>query len=307
MQTTSRILMIRPLNFSFNIQTSATNAFQLRDDEPDVQKRAREEFDHFTAVLQNEGIDVTIIDDTPDPETPDSIFPNNWISLHDDGTVCLYPMHAPNRRLERKPHILSWLSEHYDITSRIDLSGFEDHQLYLEGTGSMVLDRTNRIAYACLSPRTDMRVLERFCTMMKYRPVVFHATDPNETAIYHTNVMMSVADDFVILATDTVHDERERNHLLQVIHQSGKEVISISVEQMNEFAGNMLQLHNNKQEKLLVMSTRAFESLAPEQIEKISRSCRIVHAPLTIIEKIGGGSARCMIAEIHLPEKKKAR
>ena len=307
MQTTSRILMIRPLNFSFNTQTASTNAFQVRENDLDVQQRARDEFDNFTSLLKNEGIDVTILDDTADPETPDSIFPNNWISLHEDGTVCLYPMHAPNRRLERKSHILSWLAGHYDITSRIDLSGFEDHQLYLEGTGSMVLDRTNRIAYACLSPRTDIRVLERFCSMMKYRPVAFHATDPGGQPIYHTNVMMSVAEDFVVLAVATIHDEREKSHLLQVISQSGKQVITISPDQMNEFAGNMLQVHNDKQEKLMIMSTRAYQALQPEQIELITRHCRIVHAPLTTIEKNGGGSARCMMAEIHLPQKKEKK
>ncbi|RYY11494.1 MAG: amidinotransferase, partial [Chitinophagaceae bacterium] len=289
MQTTSRILMIRPLNFSFNTQTASTNAFQVRDEDQDVQERARNEFDQFTSLLKNEGVEVTILDDTAEPQTPDSIFPNNWISLHEDGTVCLYPMHAPNRRLERKPHILSWLAGHYDITSRIDLSGFEDHQLYLEGTGSMVLDRTHRIAYACLSPRTDIRVLERFCTMMKYRPVVFHATDSAGHPIYHTNVMMSVAEDFVILAASTIHDEREKNHLLQVISQSGKQLITITPEQMSAFAGNMLQVHNDKQEKLVVMSSRAFEALLPEQIEQISGTSRIIHAPLTTIEKNGGG------------------
>ncbi len=304
MQTTSRILMIRPVNFSYNNETAVNNAFQVAGAESDVQQQAIREFDHFVTVLRAEGIDVNVIDDTPEPHTPDSIFPNNWISMHEDGTVCLYPMFASNRRAERKLHILATLGKNFDITSRIDLSGFEDHQLYLEGTGSMVLDRTERIAYAGLSPRTDRRVLERFCSMMKYRPVVFTARDTQGLPIYHTNVMMSVAEKFVVLVEGSIQDEREKHHLLQVISQSGKELIPITPDQMKEFAGNMLQVHNDKQEKLLVMSSRAFASLTPDQIQKLSASSRIVHAPLDVIENNGGGSARCMMAEIHLPLKK---
>ena len=295
--------MIRPINFSFNAETAVNNKFQVAGNGEAVQQPALLEFENFVTLLEKEGVHVMVVNDTPDPHTPDSIFPNNWISFHDDGTVCLYPMYAANRRLERRPAILEKISETFEITNKIDLTGYENHDVYLEGTGSMVLDREHKIAYACLSPRTDMKVLERFCSMMKYRPVVFHATDSQGNAIYHTNVMMCVGEHFVVLAADAIADEREKSHILQVITQSGKEVVQISIQQMNEFAGNMLLLNNDKGEKLVVMSSRAYASLTPAQLSVLSASGKIIHSPLNIIETNGGGSARCMMAEIHLPLK----
>jgi hypothetical protein len=301
MQTTSHLLMIRPVNFAYNPETAVNNAFQVAGQGDTAQEQALIEFDNFVALLRQEGIDVTVVDDTPEVHTPDSIFPNNWISFHSDGTVFLYPMFAPNRRLERKPAILKKLSAKFDIVNKVDLSFYEESNQFLEGTGSMVLDRAAKIAYACLSPRTDLQVLDDFCTRMQYRSIIFHATDSNGSAIYHTNVMMCVGSDFVIIAADSITDPAERNSVLQVIRESKKEVVEISPEQMNNFAGNMLVVHNDKKEALLVMSSRAYASLNDIQIRKLSSWCRIIHSPLNSIETNGGGSARCMMAEVYLP------
>jgi hypothetical protein len=295
--------MIRPVNFAFNAETAVNNTFQVAGNDDGAQQLAILEFENFVALLEEEDVDVTVVNDSPTPFTPDSIFPNNWISFHQDGIVCLYPMYAANRRLERKPAVLEKLAESFEITDKIDLSGYENQDSFLEGTGSMVLDRDNNIAYACLSPRTDVNVLEKFCSLMKYRPVIFHATDSSGLAIYHTNVMMCVGEKFVVIALDSIRDQQESDHVLNMIRQSGKEVIDITMEQVKEFAGNMLELNNRRNEKLLVMSTRAYESLNEDQIKKLNEWCRIIHSPLNTIETNGGGSARCMIAEIHLPRR----
>ncbi|RYY17599.1 MAG: amidinotransferase [Chitinophagaceae bacterium] len=301
MQTTSNILLIRPVNFSFNAETAVNNSFQVKGNDKDAQERAILEFENFVDVLEWNDLEVTVVNDSPYPFTPDSIFPNNWVSFHHDGTVCLYPMFAANRRLERKPAVLEKLGEHFQITDKVDLSGYENQHCFLEGTGSMVLDRDNHIAYACLSPRTDIKVLEKFCSLMKYRPVVFNATDSSDLPIYHTNVMMCVGEQFVVIAMASIRDSREKEQVIKILQQTGKEIIDITLEQMNQFAGNMLQLKNRRNEKLLVMSTRAYQSLSDAQIQKLGSWCRIIHSPLDTIETNGGGSARCMIAEIHLP------
>jgi hypothetical protein len=292
--------MIRPVNFSFNAETAASNAFQVAGAAGDAQRKALDEFEHFVALLRSNGVDVTVIDDTPDPYTPDSIFPNNWVSFHDAGTVCLYPMYAANRRLERKPGILKAIGQRFRIDATLDFSGYEAQTLFLEGTGSMVLDRDQKIAYACLSPRTDKEVLMDFCTKLGYNAECFTAVDGEGRPVYHTNVMMCVADRFVIVCLDSVPDEKEREHLAATIRRSGKTLIPITLDQVNHFAGNMLQVHNEKGEKLLVMSEQAFQSLTGGQVRQLQDFNRILHAPLTTIETNGGGSARCMLAEIHL-------
>lgn len=301
MQTTSHILMIRPVNFAFNAETATNNAFQVKNDETDVQGKALKEFDQFVSMLRSNGVDVTVVQDTTEPNTPDSIFPNNWISFHDDGTVLLYPMYAPNRRAERKQNVIGKVNEHFLIKKKIDLSYNERSDLFLEGTGSMVLDRDNRIAFACLSPRTDKKVLDEFCNKMDYEAVVFHSVDESGQPIYHTNVMMCVADKFVVICLDSIPGAEERKKVIAATQKTGKEIFEISYDQLNHFAGNMLQIENNQGEKLLVMSTQAFQSLSVEQVQKLSGYNRIIHAPLNTIEVNGGGSARCMMAEIHLP------
>lgn len=301
MQTTSHILMIRPVNFAFNAETAVNNAFQVMGNNEDTQKRALHEFDAFVQELQHNGVDVTVIDDTPDPHTPDSIFPNNWISFHQNGSIVLYPMYATNRRLERKQDIIDSIALKFVVHKKIDLSHYENEPAFLEGTGSMVLDRQNKIAYACLSPRTDYLVLTDFCERMGYRPEVFDAIDLQGRPIYHTNVMMCVADRYVVICMDAIAAQHEKEQVTRTIEQSGKEIIAISFDQMNHFAGNMLQVNNGGGEQLLVMSSQAFHALTNEQVQRLSGYNKIIHSPLTTIETNGGGSARCMMAEVFLP------
>jgi hypothetical protein len=300
MQTTSQILMIRPVNFAFNEETAGNNAFQFKTGGA-VHSRALKEFDEFVEILRRNDVKVIVVEDTPQPHTPDSLFPNNWVSFHDDGTLLLYPMYAPSRRAERKVHVLERISAHFLITRKIDLSHYEKNNLFLEGTGSMVLDRDNKIAFACLSPRTDEKVLQEFCNKMNYQPVVFAAVDRSGQPIYHTNVVMCVADKYVVICLETIRDFKAKKTVIEAVKKTGKELIEISYEQLNHFAGNMLQIQNTKGEKLLVMSTQAYQSLRQDQVQKLSTYNRIVHSPLATIETNGGGSARCMMAEIHLP------
>ena len=292
--------MIRPVHFAFNEETAENNAFQIRSNEQDAHAKALTEFDRFVSLLKNNDVDVLIVEDTPQPHTPDSLFPNNWVSFHDDGTLLLYPMYAPSRRAERKEHVLEKIYSQFEVKQRIDLSHFEKSDLFLEGTGSMVLDRENKIAFACLSPRTDKTLLEVVCKALNYQPAVFTAVDSNGQRIYHTNVMMCVADKYVVICLQSISDPGERENVKRIIQQTGKDIIEINYDQLNHFAGNMLQIENKEGEKLLVMSTQAFQSLTKEQVQKLDGYNRIIHSPLTTIETNGGGSARCMMAEIHL-------
>jgi hypothetical protein len=294
--------MIRPVNFSFNAETAVNNAFQVAGTADHAQEQALAEFEGFVQLLRDNEVDVTVVQDTPDPYTPDSIFPNNWVSFHDDGTVCLYPMYAVNRRLERKPAVLETLSRRFRIDATLDFSSYEKEGLFLEGTGSMVLDRDRKIAYACTSPRTDIEVLLDFCRKMGFVHDFFTAVDAQGRSIYHTNVMMCVADRYAVVCLDALPIAAERAHLASTIRASGKTVIPITLSQMNHFAGNMLQVHNQQGEKLLVMSSQAYTALEPEQIRQLTAFNRIIYSPLTTIEMNGGGSARCMLAEIHLPK-----
>jgi hypothetical protein len=299
MQTTSKVLMIRPMHFRYNAETAVNNSFQVKGDQENLTEKAVQEFDGFVNALQDMGIDVTVIEDSPDPHTPDAIFPNNWISFHSSGIYCLYPMFAPNRRKERKAEVISVIQKKYHYDQLIDFTGYEAENLYLEGTGSMVLDREKSLAYACLSPRTNLVVLQDFCNKLNYQPVVFHAFNETGQAIYHTNVMMCVADRFIVICLDSIADLTEKKQVTETILSSGKELIPISLDQMNHFAGNMLQLENDRKEKILVMSTAAWTCLDPDQQEKLAKYNQILHSSLQHIETNGGGSARCMIAELH--------
>ncbi len=293
--------MIRPVQFTFNAETAVNNAFQSTKDS-NAQELALKEFDDFVALLRKNEISVTVMDDTPEPHTPDSIFPNNWISFHEDGQVVLYSMYAPNRRLERKPQVIDQLKNYFHVTSQVDLFPFENKNIFLEGTGSMVLDREYKIAYACLSPRTDSTVLQAFCSQLGFTPVSFTATDTSNVLIYHTNVMMCVADQFVVICLDSIKDEKERTQVIASIENSKKEIITIDLDQMNHFAGNMLQVENKNKKKILVMSSQAYRSLHAGQVAKIECYNSILHSSLDTIERNGGGSARCMMAEVFLPE-----
>ena len=300
MQTTSNLLMIRPVDFKFNPQTASNNKFQIESDEYHIQEKAVQEFDRFVNILRGNDLEVTVIEDTYTPETPDSIFPNNWLSFHEGGLAVIYPMFSENRRLERREDILDQLKTNFTINNLIDLSHYENTGAYLEGTGSLVLDRENKIAYACKSIRTDVRVLEEFCLQTGYSSILFHAVDEEGFPIYHTNVMMCVATQFVVICMDAILNKEERTSVMESFKSSGKEVIEISYAQMNHFAGNMLQVKNTKNELLLIMSQQAYLSLSLEQINSLQKYNRIVTSPIDTIETNGGGSARCMLAEIHL-------
>jgi len=309
-QLANTILMIRPVKFGYNVETAENNHYQRELSEvapEEIQRRALAEFNQLVDTLTQRGVKVIAVDDTAEKETPDSIFPNNWISFHQDGTVVTYPMWAPNRRKERRDDILSTLiKEHgYAIRRKIDYSYFEVEEKFLEGTGSMVLDRKNRIAYACVSPRTHLHLLSEFCQEFGYRPIVFIASqmiDEGFAEIYHTNVMMSIGEDFAVFCADALKNTWEQKDIINIIQETGKDIVYISEDQCNHFAGNMLQVKNQQGERLLVMSEQAYQSLLPEQIQKIKKYTDIVYSPLNTIEACGGGSARCMMAEIFLPK-----
>ena len=305
MQTTDTVLMIEPVAFGFNEQTAVNNYFQVQQ-EGNVQDKALKEFNAFVEKLRAKGINVITIKDTLDPKTPDSIFPNNWVSFHKDGKVVLYPMFAENRRLERRDDIINQIKEQFEVTEVIDYSGAEKDNLFLEGTGSMIFDHDNKIAYGSVSLRLDEGLFRKFCSDFGFQPVVFHSyqtAGEERLPIYHTNVMMCVADQFVVICLDCIDDESERNNVIETIKNSGKELIEISEDQMQNFAGNMLQVHNKSGEKFLVMSQSAYKSLNRDQVSAIEKYCEIIYSDLEVIETNGGGSARCMLAEVFLPKK----
>lgn len=300
----TNLLMIRPTAFGLNLETAGSNAFQNKKaSQNQVQQKALKEFDDFVAKLQAANIDVTVIEDTVAPHTPDSIFPNNWVSFHANGSMFLYPMLAQNRRMERRSDIIEQLATRFNVLEVNDLSSFENQNQFLEGTGSMVLDRENKLAYACLSARTHPQVLEIFCTESGYKAITFNAVDSQNLPIYHTNVLMCIAKHFVVICLDTIISESEKNNLLQSFKATKKEVIEISLTQMNHFAGNMLEVQNREGENYLIMSAAAFNSLTDTQKGKLNAYTEILYADLQTIETNGGGSARCMLAEVCLPLK----
>ncbi len=305
MQTTDTVLMIEPVNFGFNAQTAQNNYFQIEQKNVDTQAEALAEFNAFVAKLQAKGVNVITVKDTLNPSTPDSIFPNNWVSFHRDGRVALYPMFAPNRRLERREDILELLKEKgFRIDQVKDFSNYEDQDLFLEGTGSMILDHDNKIAYGSISLRLDENIFRKFCEEFGYQPIVFHSFQTVGTSrlpIYHTNVMMCVAKEFVVICLDSIDDEMEREKVQEIIKSTEKEIIEISEDQMHHFAGNMLQLRNTEGKSFLVMSQSAYNALNNTQIEAIEKYTEIISADLHTIETNGGGSARCMLAEVFLP------
>ncbi|MBO4558064.1 MAG: lipid-A-disaccharide synthase N-terminal domain-containing protein [Bacteroidales bacterium] len=296
------LFMVRPVRFGFNTQTAGNNHFQHQADGSDIQARALAEFDGMVTLLKRNEIPVMVYEDTPEPETPDSIFPNNWFSTHIDGSLVLYPMFAPNRRSERTPEAIEAIKKAADTRRVIDLTGWEKKKKFLEGTGSMVLDRKNRIAYACRSPRTSKPVLDEFCLKMGFIPCLFDAKDRDGNPIYHTNVIMSIGDDFAVVCRDVVVSLPEYTELVGRLSSAGKRVVEITYEQMMQFACNILEVENIRGEKFVVMSETALGSLRQDQIAAIKgerRNILPVHIPT--IEEIGGGGARCMMAEILHP------
>ncbi|MGB4545990.1 MAG: arginine deiminase-related protein, partial [Flavobacteriaceae bacterium] len=304
---TNHILMIRPAQFRMNEQTAVNNYFQAQAGmTPEaVEKKAQEEFDTYVSVLREKGVQVTVVQDTLDPDTPDALFPNNWVSFHQDATVALYPMFAENRRLERREAVLEILEEDGFIIDQVmDYTAAEDSGIFLEGTGSLILDRVHKKAYCALSSRADEELFIEFCEDFEYTPVIFTANQTvagKRLPIYHTNVMMCLAETFAVICSDSIDDKKARKAVLNHLKEDGKEVIAISEVQMHSFAGNMLQVLGSNETPYLVMSTTAYESLQPDQLSKIRKHCEIIHADLSTIETCGGGSARCMMAEVFLP------
>lgn len=307
-QYTNTILMVEPVNFNYNPQTAVNNYFQNEIDveAEKIQQEALAEFRNMVSTLRGKGVNVITLKDTLQPHTPDSIFPNNWISFHEDGTVVQYPMYAENRRLERREEdVLSLLEEKgFNITDVLDFTDAEKEEIFLEGTGSIILDRVNDLAYAAISQRTDEELFIEFCEELEYTPVLFNANqtvDGKRLPIYHTNVMMCVADDYAIICLSTIDDKKERKYVVENLKDSGKEIIVITEEQMHQFAGNMLQVGGLGQ-KYLVMSQTAYDSLTDEQKGSIEKYNPILPVQINMIEKLGGGSARCMMAEVFLPK-----
>ena len=299
-QSTDAVLMMRPHRFYPNPETAADNAFQqaiATGELPNVSRAAQQEFDTAVATLRDAGVMVHVVEDTATPEKPDAVFPNNWFSTHHDGRLALYPMYSAARRRERRHDVIEELGRHYRISEVIDYSSCESDDRCLEGTGSLVLDHVNKIAYASLSQRTHPEVLKRFCDDFGYEPVTFRS-ESNGQPIYHTNVMMCVGSEFALVGLPTIPDEAERTGVQNLLEASGKEVIELTNTQITEFAGNAIELHN-RQERLLVLSARAAAALSTDQLEEISEFATLVPLSLPTIE-LAGGSARCMIATIHL-------
>ena len=307
-QTTNSILMIRPVAFRMNEQTAVNNYYQKVLDgllPATVNAKAQQEFDTFVEKLMAVGVDVTVVDDTLSPDTPDSIFPNNWISFHENGDVALYPMFAENRREERREDLLDILEDKgFVIENIVDYTSAEEDGFFLEGTGSLLLDRVNSKAYCALSPRADEELFIEFCEDFDYAPVIFEAfqtVDSERKLIYHTNVMMCLGETFAVICSDCIDDKKERKMVLDNLKENGKEIILITEAQMNNFAGNMLEVRGANDKRYLVMSAAAHQSLNPKQIEQLEQHAEILSSSLDTIEACGGGSARCMMAEIFLP------
>lgn len=308
MQITNTILMIRPLHFCKNAETAENNYFQKDEankSQDEILAAAQQEFDHFTDKLRSAGVNVIVVEDRKDIVTPDSIFPNNWISFHSNGNVALYPMYAKNRRLERREDVLEILEDQgFQIEMVIDLTDAEKENKFLEGTGSMVLDRENGIAYCALSVRSDLELLEEFCDIFGYKAVSFAANQTvgdSRLPIYHTNVVLTIGESFAVLCADCIDDESEREKVIRSLTRNEKEVILISEEQLANFAGNMLQVQTNDDDRILVMSQTAYDSLTNEQISQLKKHTDLLVVNIPTIEKLGGGSARCMLAEVFLP------
>lgn len=306
-QTTNTVMMVRPVGFRMNEETAVNNYFQedIQLQNEEVNKMAQQEFDELVNKLREVGVQVIVVDDKPELDTPDSIFPNNWVSFHENGTAVVYPMFAVNRRRERRMEFFEEIEKQgYQIKEVVDYTNAEDEEVFLEGTGSMILDRENQKAYCSLSPRADEDLFIEFCEDMEFTPVIFVAyqdVDGTRKPIYHTNVMMCIAEEFAVICLDAIDDKKERKNVIKHLKEDAKEIIEITEKQIHQFAGNMLQVRGANDQKHLVMSTTAYNSLTNEQVKRIEKHCKILTADINTIETCGGGSTRCMLAEVFLP------
>jgi len=307
-QVTNTIVMIRPVTFRMNEETAVNNYYQEDVGIEDANTKAQKEFDGFVKALRDVGVQVIVIDDDPATDTPDSIFPNNWVSFHENGDIGVYPMFAVNRRKERRSEVLDTIEgAGFEIENVVDYTNAENEEIFLEGTGCLVLDRSNRKAYCALSARANEELLIEFCEDFEYTPIIFTAyqtVNEKRLPIYHTNVMMGIGETFAIVCLNCIDDKKERKNVTNQLKSDGKEIIVITEDQVNSFAGNMLQVVGSGDKRYLVMSSAAYRSLTKDQIDRIQKHCAILHSDLTTIETLGGGSARCMMAEVFLPNKK---
>jgi len=305
MALASTILMVRPAAFGFNPETAEDNYFQTPStkDQQTLQQNVLAEFDSMVNMLKEQGIGVIVIEDTPEPVKPSAVFPNNWLSTSPEGIVSVFPMYAPNRRVEKRYDIIKMLADKFVVKDFHDWTEFEAEGKFLEGTGSMVIDHDNKVIYACYSPRTDIAVLEKFANANGYRAIVFLATDNNGHAVYHTNVVMCIGEGFAVLCEESIEEEWELIAVRQLLETTGHEIIAITREQMRAFAGNMLQVKNKEEERILLLSQTAYDALGEEQEEKLSLYARLLPVAIPTIEKTEGGSVRCMIAEVFLKRK----
>jgi hypothetical protein len=304
-QLANTVLMVRPARFESNPETASSNRFQGRSvaTAEEQQRLALQQFEGLASSLREAGVEVIVVDDTREPHTPDSIFPNNWVSFHADGRVVLYPMEAENRRTERRMDVIEFLDSDlgYQVSEIVDLSGHEDAGQFLEGTGSMVLDRVNRIAYACLSSRTHLDALGDFAQRMDYDVVAFDAVDRDGAPIYHTNVLMNIGEEIAVICDVSIARDEQRRAVLERLESTGHNVIRLDFGQLDSFAGNMLEVRGGDGARVVAMSQRAYDSLREDQVELLERNGRVVTAAIDDIESSAGGSVRCMLAEVHLP------
>jgi hypothetical protein len=303
--STNTIVMVRPANFGVNPETAIDNAFQhpTHKSELEIKRKAQEEFELYTIKLKQAGVNVIIINDSQSPIKPDAIFPNNWFSAHSDGTVFLYPMKAINRRLERSNPVIATIEQNFQINSIVDLTETEKENLFLEGTGSIIFNHIHKVAYACISKRTNKDLFLDFCKRIGYMPITFSSVDVEGVEIYHTNVMMSVTTEFTIVCLESIKDKREKEELINNLKSFGQEIIEVSYQQMNNFCCNVLEVQDKQGKLYLTMSERAYNTFTPEQKSIIKRTHGLIYSPLYTIEDIGGGGSRCMMAEIYLPAK----
>ncbi|MBL7844680.1 MAG: amidinotransferase [Cyclobacteriaceae bacterium] len=304
-QAPHSIMMIRPAAFGFNVQTASSNTFQqtMHDRADVIHQRAVTEFNRMVDLLESHDIDVHVFDDSSDVIKPDALFPNNWISFHADGKIVLYPMLAENRRLERRVDIIQAIQKEFAVHEIIDLTDEERNNSFLEGTGSLVLDYVNHVAYASRSARTDENLAVRLCERLGYKPVIFDAVDKTRQAIYHTNVVMCLGEKFAVVCLDAIHSESEQEILLGSLAVTGHKVVAISYDQLGAFAGNMIEVKSRGGESFVLLSERAFHSLLPGQVDAISRFSEMIPIPIDTIETYGGGSVRCMVAGIFNPKR----
>lgn len=303
-QVTNKIIMVRPANFGYNAETALDNTFQSkegREDTEEIVSQALDEFDNMVEMLRESGIEVKVFEDTSSPVKNDAVFPNNWISTHENGSIVTYAMKSPNRRLERREDLVDILQSEFNAPKRYSFEIYEEDDKYLEGTGSMILDRKNKLIYACLSQRTHVELLDKIGVLWNYDVVAFHARDTEGKDIYHTNVVMTLGEQFAAICLDCIPLDDDRNKVTTALSESRHEVIEISWDQVLNFAGNMIQINNRNGQAYIVMSEQAYKSLRQDQILSLEKYVQIIAPPIYTIEKYGGGSVRCMIAENFLP------